>query len=55
MSRGALGAVCSKCNTAARLLAPTHFAKVDQGILPVMDYMCIDLAEESGVSILLNP
>ena len=48
MSREALGAACSKCDTAARLLAPTHFAKVDQGISPVLDYLHIDLADVLG-------
>ena len=41
--------------TATRLLAPTHFVKMDQGILPVADYLHIDPIERSGVSILLNP
>ena len=44
-----MGAAGSECDTATRLLAPTHFAKVDQGILPVMDYLHIHLTEESGV------
>ena len=29
--------------------------KVDQDILPVVDYLLIDLIEKSGVLILLNP
>ena len=53
--REALGAACSKCDTAPRLLAPTHFVKVNQGILLVADYLHINLTEESGVLILLNP
>ena len=48
VSREALGAACSKCDTATRLLAPTHFVKVDQGILPVVDYLHIDLADVLG-------
>ena len=50
-----LGAAYPKWDTAVRLLAPTHFAKVDLGILPVADYLHIDLIEESRVLILLNP
>ena len=50
----ALGAACSEYDTVTTLLAPTHFVKVDQCILPVMDYLCINPAEESGVLILLN-
>ena len=45
VSREALGAACSECDTAPRLLAPTHFAKVDQGISPVVDYLHIDLTD----------
>ena len=36
------------------MLAPTHFVKVDQGILPVADCLHIDLIKELGVLILLN-
>ena len=50
MSREALGAGCSECDTVARLLAPTHFVKVDQGILPVVDYLHIELADVLGIS-----
>ena len=49
MSREALGAAYSKCDTAARLLAPTHFAKVDQDSLPVVDYLHIDFADVLGI------
>ena len=45
----------SEWDTATRLLVPTHFAKVEQSISPVVDYLQIELAEESGVSILPNP
>ena len=38
-----------ECDTATRLLAPTHFAKVDQGILPVADYLHINLADVLGI------
>ena len=55
VSREALGAACSECDTATRLSAPTHFAKVDQGISPVVDYLHINLTEESGVSIMPSP
>ena len=55
MSREDLGAACSECDTAARLLAPTNLVKVDQSILPVVDYLHIDLTEESGVSIMPSP
>ena len=45
MSREALVAAYSECVTAARLLAPTHSKKVDEGILPVVDYLHINLAD----------
>ena len=45
MSREALVAAYSKCDTATRLLAPTHSVKVDQGILPVVDYLHINLTD----------
>ena len=44
-----LGCSCSKCDTAARLLGPTHFAKVDQGISPVADYLHTDLTDVLGI------
>ena len=49
MSRESLDAACSECDAAARLLAPTHFAKVDHGIWPVVDYLHIDLAGVLGI------
>ena len=49
MSREALVAAYSKCDTAARLLAPTHSVKVDQGILPVVDYLHIYLTDVLGI------
>ena len=49
MSRDALGAAYSEYDTATRLLAPTHFAKVDQGILPVVYYLHINLADVLGI------
>ena len=49
MSREALGAAYSECDTAARLLAPAHSVKVDQGILPVVDYLHINLADVLGI------
>ena len=55
VSREALGAACSEWDTASRLLAPTHFAKADQSISPVVDYLHINLAEESGVLIMPSP
>ena len=45
MSRESLGAACSECDTATRLVAPTHFVKVDQGISPVVDYLHINLTD----------
>ena len=55
MSREALGETYPEGDTGARLLAPSHFVKVDHGILPVEDYLHIELFERSGVLILLNP
>ena len=49
MSREVLVAAYSKCVTAARLLGPTHSAKVDQDISLVVDYVHIDLADFLGI------
>ena len=49
MSREALVAAYSKCDKATRLLAPIHSAKVDPGILPVVYYLHIDLADVLGI------
>ena len=45
VSREALVAAYSEYDTAARLLASTHSGKVDQGILPVVDYLHINLTD----------
>ena len=42
-------AAYSECVTATRLLAPTHSANVDQGILPVEDHFHINLTDFSGI------
>ena len=39
----------SECVTATRLLAPTHSAKVDQGISTVVDYLHIVLTDVLGI------
>ena len=49
MSRESLVAAYSECDTATRLLAPTHSVKVDQGILPVVDYLHINLTDVLGI------
>ena len=49
MSREALVAAYSECDTATRLLAPTHSAKVGQGISPVVDYLHIILTDFLGI------
>ena len=41
VSREAWGATYPEQDTTARLSAPTHFVKVDLGILPVADYVHI--------------
>ena len=49
VSREALVAAYFECDTAARLLAPTHSVKVDQGISPVVDYLHINLINVLGI------
>ena len=41
VSREAWGATYPEQGTTSRLSAPTHFVKVDLGILPVVDYVHI--------------
>ena len=43
VSREAFDATHPEEDTATRLLAPTHFVKMDQGLLPVTDYLHIGL------------
>ena len=49
VSRKALGAAYSECVTMARLLVPMNSQKVDQGILPFLDYLYIDLTDLIGI------
>ena len=49
VSREALGAAYSECFTMARLLVPMNWQKLDQCVLPFLDYLYIDLTDLIGI------